>query len=289
MYSKKRCAVLNCRGNRGKGGPEVHVFAFPKNKSVSQRWLEAIKTYRTDFTPSKQSKICELHFRPKDIMRKEADGNDKTGRMRCRLRRRAVPSLLLNCPDYLLGPGHVSKGSGSGHVTKHSGRRRTRREQSAILVAMGRNMAAKLKEKTAAAATAAPEDQGEDRPGPSPPASATKVVPSPTSSGSSLITRSRARRQAKTEEAVLKTIQQCEDQQLKPTGDRERQAFTEWIRSVTLDLDHRLWRHFQQQITKLMFQFIDKNDKVKTREPAAAAAATAAAAAAAACSGCSGC
>lgn len=73
------------------------------------------------------------------------------------------------------------------------------------------------------------------------------------------------------------SIQQCEDQQmvqqLKPTRDREREAFIEWIRSVTLDLDHKLWRHFQQQISSLMFQFLDKNDKVKTQEPAAAAAA----------------
>lgn len=126
--------------------------------------------------------------------------------------------------------------------------------------------------KTAATAAAAPEDQGEDRPGPSPPGSATQVVPFPTSSGSSLITRSRAQRQAKAEEAVLQSIQQCEDQQLKPTGARERESFTEWIRSVTLDLDHRLWHHFQQQISNFMFQFLDKNDKVKTWEPAAAAA-----------------
>ncbi|XP_050711228.1 uncharacterized protein LOC126995584 [Eriocheir sinensis] len=135
--------------------------------------------------------------------------------------------------------------------------------------------------KIAATDTAAPEDQDEDMPGPSPSGSATRVVPSPTSSEFSLVTpRPRAQRQAEAEEAVLESIQKREKQlialqqqmmqHLKPTGDREREAFVEWIRTVILDLDYSLWRRFQHQISNLTYQFITENDKMKTPEPTAA-------------------
>ncbi|XP_045126238.1 uncharacterized protein LOC123513232 isoform X2 [Portunus trituberculatus] len=127
-----------------------------------------------------------------------------------------------------------------------------------------------LKKMIGASATAAP-DQDEDMVGSISSVSAT-CSPSPTASGSPLITlRPKTQKQAKTEEAMLESIQQCEKQQmvqqLKPTGDREREAFVEWIRTVILDLDHNLWRRFQHQISDLTYQFIAENDKMKSPDP----------------------
>ncbi|MPC57069.1 hypothetical protein E2C01_051041 [Portunus trituberculatus] len=129
---------------------------------------------------------------------------------------------------------------------------------------------APLKKMIGASGTAAP-DQDEDMVGSISSVSAT-CSPSPTASGSPLITlRPKTQKQAKTEEAMLESIQQCEKQQmvqqLKPTGDREREAFVEWIRTVILDLDHNLWRRFQHQISDLTYQFIAENDKMKSPDP----------------------
>lgn len=131
-----------------------------------------------------------------------------------------------------------------------------------------------LKEKIAGTAPAADKNQNDDTPGLSSSGSAIQVVPS-TSSRSSLITpRARAQRQAEMEEAALESIQQRGEQlislqkqmveQMKPSGDREREAFVEWIRTVILDLEHSLWRRFQHRISNLTYQFIAENDKIKT-------------------------
>ncbi|XP_050687349.1 uncharacterized protein LOC126980913 isoform X2 [Eriocheir sinensis] len=121
------------------------------------------------------------------------------------------------------------------------------------------------------AATAAPEDQKEDMPGPRPAGSATQAVPSPSLLRSSLAApRSMAQRQG----VQKKSIQQCGDQQvvqpLKSTGNKEREAYADWIRTVILNLDRSLWRRFQHQISNLMYEFMAENNKVKTLQVAAA-------------------
>lgn len=122
-------------------------------------------------------------------------------------------------------------------------------------------------------ATSAPEDQNEDIPGPRPSDSATEAVPSPTLLESLLVVpRSMAQRQG----VQKKSIQQCKDQQvvqpLKPTENKEREAYADWIRTVILNLDRSLWRRFQQQISNLMYEFMADNNKVKTLQVAAATA-----------------
>jgi len=43
-------------------------------------------------------------------------------------------------------------------------------------------------------------------------------------------------------------LQQQLLEHLKPSGDREREAFVDWTQSVILDLDHALWRRYQHEI-----------------------------------------
>ncbi|KAK8378343.1 hypothetical protein O3P69_011084 [Scylla paramamosain] len=134
--------------------------------------------------------------------------------------------------------------------------------------------AVSLKEKIAGTAPAADKNQNGDTPGLSSSGSAIQVVLSTSSRSSLITTRARAQRQAEVEEAALESIQQRGEQlislqkqmveQMKPSGDREREAFVEWIRTVILDLDHSLWRRFQNRISNLTYQFIAENDKIKT-------------------------
>lgn len=48
------CVVPGCKGNY-KSGPKVHVFGFPKDGELANKWLRAIR--RENFTPNKNSKV----------------------------------------------------------------------------------------------------------------------------------------------------------------------------------------------------------------------------------------
>ncbi|XP_045129961.1 uncharacterized protein LOC123515452 isoform X2 [Portunus trituberculatus] len=59
-----KCCVPLCKGNY-KSGPKVCLFSFPKEEKLARAWPHAIK--RPDFTPTKNTKVCKLLFRPEDI------------------------------------------------------------------------------------------------------------------------------------------------------------------------------------------------------------------------------
>ncbi|GBM84225.1 hypothetical protein AVEN_94425-1 [Araneus ventricosus] len=96
-------ADWSVRGNY-KTGPKVSVFNFPKDEEFRQRWISSIG--RKDFQPSKNSKVCELHFVVEDFI-KEAHGFDvKAGRVLTaplsikKLKKDAFPSIFKGYPDY---------------------------------------------------------------------------------------------------------------------------------------------------------------------------------------------
>ncbi|XP_045102505.1 THAP domain-containing protein 1 B-like [Portunus trituberculatus] len=99
-----KCCVPLCKGNY-KSGPKVCLFSFPKEKKLARAWLHAIK--RTDFTPTKYTKVCELHFRSEDIECETSFFDERTltkvqAKLKHpRLRQGVVPSQLPNCPAYL--------------------------------------------------------------------------------------------------------------------------------------------------------------------------------------------
>ncbi|XP_049774363.1 uncharacterized protein LOC126162092 [Schistocerca cancellata] len=100
----RRCCMPNCRGNYD-NGPKVSVFYFPSDENLRRKWLSAV--HRQDWTPSKHSVICELHFNKDDILSSTSMYDPKTGILltapldRRRLRKDAIPSKLPGCPSYL--------------------------------------------------------------------------------------------------------------------------------------------------------------------------------------------
>lgn len=101
-----RCCVPSCSGNYGYGNaPKVAVFSFPEDENLKTAWLKAIP--RANFTPSKYSKVCELHFSKEDIIRDVTKVDKKSGECstshlkRPHLNVNAVPSMFPNCPKYL--------------------------------------------------------------------------------------------------------------------------------------------------------------------------------------------
>lgn len=101
-----RCCAPSCSGNYGYGdAPKVAVFSFPEDENIRKQWVKAIP--RADFTPSKSSKVCELHFKKEDIIRDVTTLNKKTCESstsflkRPRLKVGAIPSIFPNCPKYL--------------------------------------------------------------------------------------------------------------------------------------------------------------------------------------------
>nr|XP_012225401.1 PREDICTED: uncharacterized protein LOC105673967 [Linepithema humile] len=99
-----KCCVPNCNGNY-KNGPKVATFSFPKNEEIKRKWLRAI--CRQNFCPTNSSKVCELHFHSHDIERETSHYNEANGKLLTaplrhpRLIKNAVPSQLLNNPQYL--------------------------------------------------------------------------------------------------------------------------------------------------------------------------------------------
>lgn len=81
------------------------MFSFPNNEDARKAWARAIP--RENFVPSMNSKVCERHFSPDDILREASYINDSTGRTvtaplsRLRLRPEAVPSIFPKLPGYI--------------------------------------------------------------------------------------------------------------------------------------------------------------------------------------------
>ena len=89
---------------------KVTFHSFPiHNKVLCDKWVRA--NPRLDFTPSKHSKLCSLHFKASDFVEGRQDSNKsrkqkKTGRSGTKLAQRylkseAVPSIFQHAPTYL--------------------------------------------------------------------------------------------------------------------------------------------------------------------------------------------
>ncbi|XP_049816486.1 uncharacterized protein LOC126263437 [Schistocerca nitens] len=99
-----KCCVPRCNGNYP-NGPKVHVFSFPNDENLRRKWIAAI--HRDAFSPTKYSKVCELHFPKENVLKHTECFDETTGRKIVaplytpRLRAQSVPSIFPNCPQYL--------------------------------------------------------------------------------------------------------------------------------------------------------------------------------------------
>ena len=105
------CAIYNCQSGYGRNSERgVRLLAFPKGLTC-QKWIEAVN--RENFTVTKDSYICEKHFKETDWVPREHDVT-KRGKPKAKrtLKENAVPSL------YLRG-GAPEKSNNSPTKTKH--------------------------------------------------------------------------------------------------------------------------------------------------------------------------
>ncbi|KAH7966616.1 hypothetical protein HPB49_018030 [Dermacentor silvarum] len=99
-----KCCVPRCHGNYT-AECKAHVFRFPRYDELLMKWIRAIP--RQDFCPTRNSRVCEAHFSPEDILRETSyldDASGQTGMASLpypRLRKNAVSSRFPDCPTYL--------------------------------------------------------------------------------------------------------------------------------------------------------------------------------------------
>ncbi|GBN91237.1 hypothetical protein AVEN_21324-1 [Araneus ventricosus] len=107
------------------------VFSFPNDERLRAKWLHAIP--RTDFKITKNSKVCEKHFKDGAVLRNSTFYNEKTGETisapmkRPKLKENVVPSIFPGCPSYM---------SSSSAIGENPSNKRQRLEQEQIDLAV---------------------------------------------------------------------------------------------------------------------------------------------------------
>lgn len=117
--------------------PKLTFHAFPlQDKDLCDKWIRA--NPRKDFTPTKYSKLCSLHFKLNDFVSESRDSNKqrhKSGNTLSRryLKKDAVPSVFPNAPEYLSSerrvPRSTSKATASSRL-EHEAQEMEQMEQS---------------------------------------------------------------------------------------------------------------------------------------------------------------
>ncbi|CAL1299448.1 unnamed protein product [Larinioides sclopetarius] len=132
-----KCSVSACRGNYDEAN-KVAVFSFPNDENLRAQWLRAIP--RKDFKVTKNSKVCEKHFKDGEVLRLSTFYIEKTGETisapmkRPKLKQNAVPSIFPGCPLYM---------SSSSTVRESPSKKRQRLEEQ-INLAVSESLDSKL-------------------------------------------------------------------------------------------------------------------------------------------------
>ena len=106
-----KCCAINCRsGYTGENkDPDVTFHSFPlHDKQLLQGWLKRIA--RKDFTPTKYSRLCSLHFKPEDFVKESNDQQIRRRKNRSSallvkkpLKGNVLPSIFKDVPSYYAG------------------------------------------------------------------------------------------------------------------------------------------------------------------------------------------
>jgi len=105
------CSVPLCKTGYGssKIPANVSLHKFPlTNPTLLKQWLKNIS--RKNFTPTKYSCVCSLHFLPLDFIIHSSDKNKQRQKKRCStlsrkiLKSTAVPTQFQNFPSYYVPP-----------------------------------------------------------------------------------------------------------------------------------------------------------------------------------------
>mgnify|MGYP003530314190 FL=1 len=103
MHNK--CSSYGCRnGYHGYSNEGIILHSFPRDPELREQWIRA--NLREDFKPSKNFKLCSLHFRECDFVIEHHDSNNRRKHSGSKLAKsylvkNAVPSIFPNAPSYL--------------------------------------------------------------------------------------------------------------------------------------------------------------------------------------------
>jgi len=132
-----KCSVFGCRSGYDSCADvdkRITFHSFPRDIQLREKWIKA--NPRKDFVPSKNSRMCSLHFRDDDFVEQHCDTNSSrrnqassTELKKRYLKPDAVPSIFVNAPAYLSSPATTPRSSAS--VATASGRRQ--KEASRLL------------------------------------------------------------------------------------------------------------------------------------------------------------
>ncbi|GBN64872.1 hypothetical protein AVEN_38805-1 [Araneus ventricosus] len=132
-----KCSVTPCRGNYYESN-QVAVFSFPNDERLRERWLHAIP--KKDFNITKNSKVCEEHFKDSEVLLNSTFSNEKTGETisapmkRPKLKENAVPSIFPGCPSCM---------SSASAIRESPSEKRQRLEQVQIYLAVRESLNSK--------------------------------------------------------------------------------------------------------------------------------------------------
>ncbi len=96
-----RCAVPNCN-SCSEAGNGITWHSFPRDGDLLQKWICSIP--RSDWLPTKWSKLCSVHFEDDCFTTDNQDSNKyrkKAPVQKRRLKKGSVPTIFPGCPSYL--------------------------------------------------------------------------------------------------------------------------------------------------------------------------------------------
>ena len=100
-----KCCVPGCSTGYASQQQEsdVSLHKFPGDEALCEEWLRKIP--RKDFVPTKNSRVCAVHFSANDFITERMDSKTKRNisrgeRIRRTLRENSVPSIFPNLPIF---------------------------------------------------------------------------------------------------------------------------------------------------------------------------------------------
>jgi hypothetical protein len=110
-----KCCAFGCKSGYDSQttATDVAFHSFPTDPELREKWIRA--NPRKAFKPTKNSKICSLHFQPCDFVEGRSDTNKSRlnskspKRMRRYLKPGAVPTVFAHAPSYLSKPASVQR------------------------------------------------------------------------------------------------------------------------------------------------------------------------------------
>ena len=114
-----KCSAFGCKtgyknaasvGHENTCRQKPTLHAFPKDPDMLRQWVLA--SHRKDFTPSKNARMCSLHFLPSDFIKVSQDSNTTRRKLQQQdaslvlryLKKDAVPSQFPNAPSHISKP-----------------------------------------------------------------------------------------------------------------------------------------------------------------------------------------